>query len=105
MVKNHSKNLFIDYLSRIQVLYKITHNGNYIYILTYCMSNTNNNFNYAYNNDHIKGINNKIKVLNHVAYGYHNFKNYKNLILLHFACKPVEPQKKKSQNKTHVSAA
>ena len=64
-----------------------------------------NSFDYTYNNGRIEGINNKIKVLNRVAYGYRNFKNYKNRILLHFAYKPVEPQKKKTQNKTHVSAA
>nr|WP_307725331.1 transposase [Halolactibacillus alkaliphilus] len=53
-----------------------------------------NSFNYTYNNGRIEGINNKIKVLNRVAYGYRNFTNYKNRILLHFAYKPVEPQKK-----------
>ena len=39
----------------------------------------------AVTNGRIEGINNKIKVLNRVAYGYRNFKNYKNRILLHFA--------------------
>jgi len=64
-----------------------------------------NSFDYTYNNGRIECINNKIKVLNRVAYSYRNFKNYKNRILLYFAYKPVEPQKKKIQNKTHVSAA
>ncbi|GEN55537.1 hypothetical protein GCM10012290_01380 [Halolactibacillus alkaliphilus] len=41
-----------------------------------------NNFNYTYNNGRIEGINNKIKVLNRVTYGYRNFKNYKSRILL-----------------------
>lgn len=49
-----------------------------------------NSFIYSYNNGRIEGINNKIKVLNRVAYGYRNFSNYKNRILLHFKLKPVE---------------
>src|SRR5699024_2271527 len=34
-----------------------------------------NSFIYPYNNGRIEGINNKIKVLNRVAYGYRNFTN------------------------------
>jgi len=34
-----------------------------------------------------------------------NLKKRKSCILQHFTYKPVEPQKKKTQNKTHVSAA
>src|SRR5690625_5756663 len=34
-----------------------------------------NSFIYAYNNGPIEGINNKIKVLTRVAYGYRNFTN------------------------------
>ncbi|HLR59759.1 MAG TPA: ISL3 family transposase [Pseudogracilibacillus sp.] len=48
-----------------------------------------NSFIYPYNNGRIEGINNKIKVLNRVAYGYRNFTNYKNRILLHFKLKPI----------------
>lgn len=51
-----------------------------------------NTFDYPYNNGRIEGINNKIKVLNRVAYGYRNFLNYKNRIILHFYLKPTEPR-------------
>lgn len=34
-------------------------------------------FSYPFNNGRIEGINNKIKVLNRIAYGYRNFQNYK----------------------------
>ncbi|PWI21708.1 ISL3 family transposase, partial [Kurthia zopfii] len=44
-------------------------------------------FLFPYNNGRIEGINNKIKVLNRVAYGYRNFENYRNRIYLHFALK------------------
>ena len=64
-----------------------------------------NSFAYPFNNGRIEGINNKIKVLNRVAYGYRNFYNYKYRILLHFKYKAVDPQKKQEQNKTHASAA
>lgn len=43
---------------------------------------------YPYNNGRIEGINNKIKVLNRVAYGYRNFMNFKKRILIHFKLKP-----------------
>lgn len=48
-----------------------------------------NSFIYPYNNGRIEGINNKIKVLNRVAYGYRNFMNFKKRILIHFKFKPV----------------
>jgi len=51
------------------------------------LSNIENSFNYTYNNGRIEGVNNKIKVLNRVSYGFRNFKNYKNRMLLHFAYK------------------
>ncbi|MBM7540738.1 transposase [Amphibacillus cookii] len=40
----------------------------------------------------IAGINNEIKALNHVAYGFRNFnfRNYKYQILLHFKLRSVE---------------
>src|SRR5699024_4009042 len=44
---------------------------------------------YPYNNGRIEGINNKIKVLNRVAYGYRNFSNFKKRILLHFKLRAV----------------
>ena len=48
---------------------------------------------YPYSNGRIEGINNKIKVLNRVAYGYRNFHNFKNRIMLHFKLKSVLNQK------------
>ncbi|PXW88318.1 transposase, partial [Streptohalobacillus salinus] len=51
------------------------------------------------------GINNKIKVLNRVAYGYKNFYNYKYRILIHFKYKAIDSQKKQAQNKTHALVA
>ncbi|MGM8366424.1 transposase, partial [Virgibacillus sp. W0181] len=43
-------------------------------------------------------INNKIKVLNRVAYGYQNFNNFKNRIMLHFKLKAIVNQQKESVN-------
>lgn len=48
---------------------------------------------YPYNNGRIEGINNKIKVLNRVAYGYRNFNNFKNRIMLHFKLRAIVNQK------------
>lgn len=48
-----------------------------------------NSFLYPYNNGRIEGINNKIKVLNRVSYGYRNFSNFKNRIMLHFKLRAV----------------
>ena len=62
-----------------------------------------NSFAYAYNNGRIEGINNKIKVLNRVAYGYRNFWNYKNRILLHFKLNPSAKQSNLKQ--LHTQAA
>src|SRR5690625_5812253 len=60
-----------------------------------------NSFIYPYNNGRIEGINNKIKVLNRVAYGYRSFTNFKNRIILHFKLKPVSSGYKRRQNNTH----
>lgn len=64
-----------------------------------------NSFIYPYNNGRIEGINNKIKVLNRVAYGYRNFTNYKNRIMLHFKLKPIETTCNTKHKETHLSAA
>jgi len=58
-----------------------------------------NSFIYPYNNGRIEGINNKIKVLNRVAYGYRNLQNYKNRIILHFKFKPSDKQSEKKQSR------
>jgi len=55
--------------------------------LKYHLDSINNSFLFPYNNGRIEGINNKIKVLNRVAYGYKNFENYRNRIYLHFQLK------------------
>src|SRR5690625_1109821 len=47
-----------------------------------------NSFHYPYNNGRVEGINNKIKVLNRVAYGYRKFSHFKKIILIHFKMKP-----------------
>src|SRR5690625_3162317 len=44
---------------------------------------------YPYNNGRIEGINNKIKVLNPVAYGDRNFSDFKNRIMLHFKLRAI----------------
>src|SRR5699024_2565315 len=55
-----------------------------------------NSLTYPYNNGRIEGINNKIKVLNRVAYGYRNFTNFKNRIMLHFKLREVISEQKES---------
>jgi len=64
-----------------------------------------NSFIYPYNNGRIEGINNKIKVLNRVAYGYRNFTNYKDRIMLHFKLKSVETTSKTEHKETHSKVA
>jgi len=64
-----------------------------------------NSFIYPYNNGRIEGINNKIKVLNRVAYGYRNFMNYKKRIILHFKLKPIDPKPVKTNQKQSRSKA
>nr|WP_246570199.1 ISL3 family transposase [Lentibacillus saliphilus] len=65
-----------------------------------------NSFQYTYNNGRIEGINNKIKVLNRIAYGYRNFNHYKNRIRLHFKFKPVAKKPIISdENKSHSRVA
>nr|WP_317358744.1 ISL3 family transposase [uncultured Tyzzerella sp.] len=46
-----------------------------------------NSFNTKYTNGFIEGCNNKIKVLKRNAYGYRNFKRFRNRILHMFECK------------------
>ncbi|MFC0301974.1 transposase, partial [Virgibacillus soli] len=55
-----------------------------------------NSLSYPYSNGRIEGINNKIKVLNRVAYGYRNFNNFKSRIMLHFKLKAIVSQQKGS---------
>lgn len=64
-----------------------------------------NSFIYPYNNGRIEGINNKIKVLNRVSYGFRNFTNYKNRILLHFKFKPAQIKPETEQKETHTKVA
>ena len=64
-----------------------------------------NSFIYPYNNGRIEGINNKIKVLNRVAYGYRSFTNFKDRIMLHFKFKPVQTNLKAVHKETHPIAA
>src|SRR5699024_417125 len=57
-----------------------------------------NSFIFPYNNGRIEGINNKIKVLNRVAYGYRSFTNYRNRILIHFKFKSVKNKQNKNMS-------
>lgn len=57
-----------------------------------------NSLTYPYNNGRIEGINNKIKVLNRVAYGYRNFSYFKNRIMLHFKLRAAVKQKESSSS-------
>ena len=66
------------------------------------LSYIKNRFIYPYNNGRMEGINNKVKVLNRVSYGYRNFKNDKNRIILHFSFRAVDNTK---QNKSGSKAA
>ncbi|WP_208559921.1 ISL3 family transposase, partial [Marinilactibacillus kalidii] len=61
------------------------------------LSHIFNTFRYPYNNGKIEGINNKIKVLNRVAYGYKNFIHYKNRIILHFNLKTAHSNHKQKE--------
>ncbi|SEK17504.1 transposase, partial [Alkalibacterium pelagium] len=56
-------------------------------------------------NGKIEGINNKIKVLNRVAYGYRNFANYKNRIIIHFSLKSEASQRKHAQKEVYSMVA
>ena len=62
-------------------------------------------FIYPYNNGRIEGINNKIKVLSRVAYGYRNFANYKNRIMLHFKLNQKKNQASVQKNEEYMLAA
>lgn len=55
-----------------------------------------NTFKYPFNNGRIEGINNKIKVLSRITYGYRNFINYRNRIIIHFKFKPINDYKSHS---------
>src|SRR5690625_527905 len=61
-------------------------------------------FIYPYHNGRIEGINN-IKVLHRVAYGYRNFMNVKNRIMLHLKLKPVEATCNTGHKETPPNAA
>ncbi|WP_322789594.1 transposase [Paenisporosarcina antarctica] len=62
-----------------------------------------NSFIYPYNNERIEGTNNKINVLNRVAYGYRNFRNYKNRLYLPFKLKPDVKQSEQKQLRSKVA--
>ena len=65
-----------------------------------------NSFIHIYNNGRIEGINNKIKILRKVAYGYCNFYNFKKRIMIHFKYKSIETNSsKKMQKETRYEAA
>ncbi|WP_081585442.1 transposase [Amphibacillus xylanus] len=61
-----------------------------------------NSFIHIYNNGRIEGINNKIKVLSKVAYGYQNFYNFKKRIMIHFKYKSIETNSSKKMHKNTI---
>ncbi|WP_198015698.1 transposase, partial [Brochothrix campestris] len=50
-----------------------------------------NSFKYEDSNGHLGGINNKIKVIKRISFGYRNFSNFRNRILLGFNHKRIAP--------------
>ncbi|WP_408869113.1 transposase [Brochothrix campestris] len=50
-----------------------------------------NSFKYKDSNGHLGGINNKIKVIKRISFGYRNFSNFRNRILLGFNHKRIAP--------------
>ncbi|EUJ38852.1 ISSha1-like transposase [Brochothrix thermosphacta DSM 20171 = FSL F6-1036] len=48
-----------------------------------------NSFKYNDSNGHLEGINNKIKMIKRISFGYRNFTNFRNRILLGFNNKRV----------------
>lgn len=61
-----------------------------------------NTFKFPYNNGRIEGINNKIKILSRISYGYRNFVHYQNRIILHFKFRQI---KETHKQKRHSEAA
>ncbi|BAM47833.1 hypothetical protein AXY_17010 [Amphibacillus xylanus NBRC 15112] len=58
-------------------------------------------FIHTYDNGRIEGINNKIKVLSKVAYGYQNFYNFKKRMMIHFKFKSIETNSSEKMKKKH----
>lgn len=72
----------MSYSERLKVNSNLYHS-----ILTALKYTNLEQLSFSYNNERIEVINNKIKVLNQVAYSYRNFENYRDRINLHFALK------------------
>src|SRR5690625_2988083 len=64
-----------------------------------------NSFIYPYNNGRIEGINNTMKVLNRVAYGYSSFTNFKHRIMIHCKFNPAQTKSKVVHKETRSTAA
>ncbi|WP_269447595.1 transposase [Amphibacillus xylanus] len=60
-----------------------------------------NSFIHIYNNGRIEGINNKIKVISKVAYGYRNFYYFKKRMMIHFKFKAIETNSSEKCKKKH----
>ncbi|MCT4396958.1 ISL3 family transposase, partial [Periweissella beninensis] len=43
-----------------------------------------NSFEYGFSNGPVEGINNKIKVISRISYGFKNFENFRHRILISF---------------------
>ena len=48
----------------------------------YYLDLINNSFNYDYSNGPIEGVNNFVKVLKRIAFGYRNFANFRTRIFI-----------------------
>ena len=92
-VKNKDFNIFSETLMDMKSHELSSYMKTSVKTLKKHLSYIQNSLVYSYNNGRIEGINNKIKVLNRVAYGYRNFNNFKNRILLHFKLRSIVNQK------------
>src|SRR5690625_377969 len=102
---NHQVNTLENDLHRRSTTFSSNYMKTSLKTLRNQLAYNKNSFIYPYNNGRIEGINNKIKVLNRVAYGYRSFTNFKNRIMLHFKFKPAQTNSKAVHKETHSTAA
>ena len=88
-IKNKDYSALVHLLETMKHPFISSYMKTSIWTLKKHLPHIENSFIYPYSNGRIEGINNKIKVLNRVAYGYRNFINFKNRILIHFKMKSI----------------
>lgn len=64
-----------------------------------------NSFEYGFSNGPVEGINNKIKVINRVSYGFSNFENFRTRILIAFKNSFFAMNYKKATNSIFIESA